>query len=68
MLSHLQQTAFENIVAKGEIAQKEQSLLLPQSFEFFSVIIPSFSVFRNEFYMLSKSSAGDTTYVGKGLT
>ena len=29
---HQQQTAFENIVAKGEIAHNEQFLLFPQCF------------------------------------
>ena len=29
---HHQQTAFENIVGKGEIARKEQFLLFPQYF------------------------------------
>ena len=33
---------FKNIVTKGEIAQKEQFLLLPQCFNLFSVIKPSF--------------------------
>ena len=31
-LTHQQQTAFENIVGKGEIARNEQFLLCPQSF------------------------------------
>ena len=37
----LQQTTFENIVTKGEIAQNEQFLLLPQCFQPFLVIIPT---------------------------
>ena len=32
MLTHPQQTAFENIVGKGEIARNEQFLLFPQCF------------------------------------
>ena len=32
---HLQQTIFENIVAKGEIAHDEQFPLLPQCFQLF---------------------------------
>ena len=38
----LQQTAFENIVEKGEIAQSKQFLHLPQCFPLFALIIPSF--------------------------
>ena len=41
MLTHLQQTTLENIVAKGEIVQNKQFLLLPQCFQLYSVIIPS---------------------------
>ena len=37
----LQQTTFKSIVAKGEIAQNEQFLLLSQCFQLFSVIILS---------------------------
>ena len=43
VLTHLQQTTFENIVTKGEIAQNKQFLLLPQRFQPFSVIKPSLS-------------------------
>ena len=32
ILKHQQQTAFENIVGKGEIAHNEQFLLFPQCF------------------------------------
>ena len=32
ILTHQQQTAFENIVGKGEIARNEQFLLFPQCF------------------------------------
>ena len=32
ILTHQQQTAFENIVRKGEIARNEQFLLFPQCF------------------------------------
>ena len=34
ILTHQQQTAFENIVGKGEIARNEQFLLFPQCFLF----------------------------------
>ena len=35
MLANLQQTTFENILTKEEIAQNEQFLLLPQCFHHF---------------------------------
>ena len=40
-LTPLQHTTYENMVTKGEIAQKVISLLLPQ-FSLLSVIIPAF--------------------------
>ena len=40
ILTHHQQTAFENIVGKGEIARNEQFLLFPQCF-LLNQIIPS---------------------------
>ena len=39
---HEQQTAFENIVEKGEIACNEQFLLFPQWFLLNQVIVSSF--------------------------
>ena len=39
---HLQQTSFENIVAKGEISLNDQFLLLPQFVQLFSINILSF--------------------------
>ena len=57
---------FENIMTKGRIAKNEQFLLLPQCFQLFLVIIPTFiEVFRVFPWMFSKSSAVDL-YVGKG--
>ena len=38
-MTHQQQTAFENIVGKGEIACNEQFLLLPQSFQLNQIIV-----------------------------
>ena len=38
-LMPLQQTTFENIVAKGEIAHDEQFLLLQQCFQFNAIFI-----------------------------
>ena len=39
---HQQQTAFENIVGKGEIARNEQFLLFPQCFLLNQVIVSPF--------------------------
>ena len=41
ILTHLQQTTFDNIAAKGEIVQYEQFPLWPQCFQLFSLIILS---------------------------
>ena len=44
----LQQTTFEKIVTKVDIAQNEQFILLLQCFQLFSVIIPTFiELFRD---------------------
>ena len=42
MLMHQQQTAFENIVGKGEIARNEQFLLFPQCFLLIQIILSPF--------------------------
>ena len=39
---HQQQTAFENIVGKGEIAHNEQFLLFPQCFQLNQIIVYPF--------------------------
>ena len=39
---HQQETAFENIVGKGEIAQNEQFLLFPQCFQLNQMTVSSF--------------------------
>ena len=39
---HQQQTAFENIVGKGEIAHNEQFLLFPQCFLLNQIIVSPF--------------------------
>ena len=62
----LQQTTFENIVTKGDIAQSNQLLLLPDCFQLYSTIIHS--LFRSGCF--SKSSAADASNVstnGKGF-
>ena len=63
-LAPLQQTTFENIVTKEE---NEQFLLLPQRFQLFSVIIPTFiELFFVFAKMISKSSDAELLYEGKG--
>ena len=41
-MTHQQQTAFENIVGKGEIARNEQFLLFPQRFLLNQIIVSPF--------------------------
>ena len=63
----LQQTTFENIVAKEEIAHNEQFLLLSPCFQRCSIIVLSFKVsLQLSSGMFLKSSAADLLYVGKG--
>ena len=42
ILTHQQQTSFENIVGKGEIARHEQFLLFPQCFLLIQIIVSPF--------------------------
>ena len=42
ILTHQQQTAFENIVEKGEIARNEQFLLFPQCFQLNQILVSPF--------------------------
>ena len=65
-LTPLQQTAFENIVAKEEIAHDEQFLLLQQYFPL-SVIGFPFSYRDFPFFdkIWSNSSAAELSYEGK---
>ena len=51
---HDQQTAFENIVGKGEIARNEQFLLFPQCFLLNQIIV---SPFVNSFDIISLFAA-----------
>ena len=66
---HQQQTAFENIVGKGEVARNEQFLLFPQFFLLNQIIVSPFvhtfdiiSLFAAE---LEEPTSGMS---GKGLT
>ena len=67
-MTHQQQTAFENIVGRGEIARKEQFLLFPQCFLLHQIIVSPFvhifdiiSLFAAEF------EEGKIGVSGKGL-
>ena len=60
-LTILQQTVFENIVTKGDIAHHEQFRLLPQCFQLFSIDIHAFFA-----EIISESFAADLLFVGKG--
>ena len=63
----MQQTTFENIWAKGEIAHNEQFLNLPQCFKLYSMIKLSFIEIYHIFNKkLSNLSAVDLSYVEKG--
>ena len=64
---HLQQTTFENNVTKGEIAQNVQFLLLSHFFQLNSIVLLAFiGIFHIFRKMLSKSSAAELSYEGKG--
>ena len=66
-LMPLQQTTFGNIVTNGEIAQYKHFFLLSQNVQLFSIIKLSFiEIFQMFAYMISKLSAADLLYVGKG--
>ena len=66
---HQQQTAFENIVGKGEIARSEQFLLCQQCFPINQIIV---SPFVHIFDIISLSAAefeeSEIGISGKGLS
>ena len=71
-MTSLQQTTFENIVTKEEIAKNDKFHLLPQSFQLFSVIIPSYQCIcsrQKTFYQKEKLFMMLCKYflTGKGL-
>ena len=49
---HQQQTAFESIVGKEEIACNEQFLLFPQCFLLNKIIVPHLSIFLTSYFYL----------------
>ena len=66
---HLQQTTFENIMTKGEIAHDEQFHFLPQCIQLYYMIKHyNFVIefFHNFASMLTKSSAAYLLYVAMG--
>ena len=69
ILKHQQQTAFENIVEKGEIARVKQFLLIPQCFLLNQIIV---SPYVHIFYFISLFAAEleepKIDISGKGLT
>ena len=63
----LQQTTFENSVTIGKTAHDEHFLLLPHFVQLYSILILIFKEILHIFAkMISKSSAADLLYVGKG--
>ena len=58
-MTHQQQTAFENIVGKGEIARNEQFFLFPQCFQLNQITVSLFAVELEE---------PEIRISGKGLT
>ena len=65
---YIEQTTFENIIAKEEILHNEPFLPLPQCFQLCLIIILSFNEMSITFpYMFLKSSAADVSCVGKRL-
>ena len=67
-MTHQQETAFENIVGKGEIARNEQFLLFPQCFQTSQIIIPICPSFRHHIFLFAAELKEPKIGVlGKGL-
>ena len=58
---HQQQTGFENIVGKEEIAHYEQFLLLPQCFLLNQIIVPYLSIFLTSYFLFASQLEEATT-------
>ena len=68
MLTHQQQTAFENKVGKGEIARNEEFLLFPQCFLIKQVIVsPSVHIFAIISFFTAELEKHKLGISGKGL-
>ena len=66
---HQQQTAFENIVGKGEIAPNEQFLLFPQCFLLNQIIVSPFvNIFDNISLFAAQFEEPKIGISGKGIT
>ena len=67
ILTHQQQTSFENIVGKEEIACNKQFLLFPQHFLLSQIIVPHLLIFLTSyFYLLLNWKSPKLTYGVKG--
>ena len=65
---HQQQTAFENIVEKGEIAHYEQFLLFPQCFLLNHIIVSPFVHYSDNLYLFAAELEEPKIGIsGKGL-
>ena len=68
ILTHQQQTVFENVVGNEEIARNEQFLLFPQCFVLNKIIVPHLSIFLTSyFYLLLNMEEPKIGISGKGL-
>ena len=66
---HQQETAFENIVGKGEIAHSEQFPLFPQCFLLKQLTVSHLSIFLPSYlYLLLNWNSLKLTYEVKGYT
>ena len=67
MLTHQQQTAFEIIVGKEEIARNEQFLLFPQCLLLNQIIVLYLSIFLTLFLFVAALEESKIGISGKGL-
>ena len=68
-LTHQQQTAFENVVGKGEIARNKQFLLFPQCFLLSQInISPFVHIFNIKILFSPELEEPKIGILGKGLT
>ena len=69
ILTYQQQTAFENIVGKGEIARDEQFLLFPQCFLLKQLIVSTFvHIFAIKSLFAAEFEEPTIGILNKGLT
>ena len=65
---HQQQTAFENIVGKGEIARNKQFLLFPQCFQLNQIIVHLFMFLKFYVHLLLNCKKPKIGVAGNGLS